>query len=67
MIGSEGLDEELKRVVRNQTELANALLELERFSVIKWHRVRQSISIHRLVQTVIHDEMPVNERERPTS
>jgi Tetratricopeptide repeat len=37
--------------------MATALLELEKFSLIKWDRPNKSITIHRLVQMVVIDEM----------
>jgi len=64
LLGSGCLEEELNQVLSNQSDLlVEALLELERFSLIKWHRSEKSISIHRLVQSVIYDEMSVSERE----
>jgi tetratricopeptide (TPR) repeat protein len=38
------------------------LLELEKLSLIKWDRSKRLIWIHRLVQTVINDEMDEEER-----
>ena len=55
------LKSELRHILSSQSELAKALLELEKFSLIKWDRQHQSISIHRLVQTVVRDDMPGEE------
>src|SRR5437016_5800844 len=52
---------ERRYALSSQSELAIALLELEKFSLIKWDRQHQSISIHRLVQTVVRDDMPEEE------
>jgi len=37
--------------------MAKALLELEKFSLLKWDRRAQTLLIHRLVQAVVKDEM----------
>ena len=51
----------MRDVVADEHELATAILELEKFSLIKWDRQSKSISIHRLVQTVISDKMSQDE------
>src|SRR5271167_4249117 len=55
--GAEALEDDLRHVISDQFEMANALLELEKFSLIKWDRRSKSITIHRLVQMVVCDEM----------
>jgi len=47
--------------INDEHDLSVALLELEKFSLIKWDRQSQSLSIHRLVQTVIRDKMSEEE------
>ena len=64
MTGSDGLEAKLKQAMHSKVEPETELLyELERFSLIWWNRAKQSISIHRLIQTVTHDEMSAIERE----
>jgi tetratricopeptide (TPR) repeat protein len=60
--GMNALAEDLRAVVSNRPARAKSLKELEKFSLIKWDRQRQVISIHRLVQTVVNDEMSPSER-----
>ena len=55
--GAEALQEDLQHIIFDQTEMATALLELEKFSLIKWDRPKKSITIHRLVQAVVIDQM----------
>jgi tetratricopeptide (TPR) repeat protein len=55
--GAKALDDDLRQVISNRSKTAEALLELEKFSLIKWDRSNRSISIHRLVQTVVSDGM----------
>jgi hypothetical protein len=55
--GANVLDEELRRVFSNRSELAKPLIELEPFSLIKWDRRGGYISLHRLVQSVACNEM----------
>ena len=59
--GIEALDNDLRQVVSNRVGLAKALIELEKFSLLKWDRFTQTLSIHRLVQTVVKDEMSETE------
>jgi tetratricopeptide (TPR) repeat protein len=60
--GAESLDENLRLVISSRSKLAETLLELEKFSLIKFHRAEGLISIHRLVQTVVSDEMTEADR-----
>lgn len=55
--GVNALDEELQQIFSSPSELAKPLIELERFSLIKWDRRGGGISLHRLVQSVVRDEM----------
>ena len=55
--GGEALPDELQKVVSNRIDMSKALIELETFSLIKWNRLTKTISIHRLVQMVVKDEM----------
>ena len=55
--GAEALPKDLRHIIVDQTEMATALLELEKFSLIKWDRRNKSITIHRLVQVVVIDKM----------
>src|SRR5438552_581546 len=55
--GVNALDRDLQELVLDQTKIANALLELEKFSLVKWNPHVKTVSVHRLVQTVVKDEM----------
>lgn len=55
--GASALDNDLQRILSTRSELAKALIALERFSIVKWDRLSNAVSIHRLVQTVVVDEM----------
>lgn len=63
--GADALEEDLRHIIFDRIKMATALLELEKFSLIKWDRPNKSITIHRLVQTVVRDEMS-NEELRST-
>ena len=56
--GSDGMDENLKRVVSDEFEFLEALSSLETLSLIKWDQQHNSVLVHRLVQAVVKDEMP---------
>ena len=60
--GAKALVNNLQEVVLDRSKLAKTLLELEKFSLIKWDRQAKSILIHRLVQIMIRDEMSEGER-----
>jgi tetratricopeptide (TPR) repeat protein len=55
--GLEGLDSELQEVIQNPLVLFEALFELERFSLIRRSITTNSVSIHRLVQAAIQDDL----------
>lgn len=59
--GANALGEDLDQVVSDPYKLAKALLVMENHSLIKWDRQNKSLSIHRLVQAVIKDEMSETE------
>jgi len=60
--GVNALSNDLQQVVSSRIDLARALIELEKFSLLKWGRLTKTIIIHRLVQTVIRDAMSEEER-----
>jgi hypothetical protein len=55
--GAEALQEDLQKLVSNRIDMSKALIELENFSLLKWNRLSKTLLIHRLVQTVVRDEM----------
>ena len=55
--GANALENDLQEIILNRSKRAKALLTLEKFSLIKWDRMAQIVLIHRLVQTVIRDDM----------
>jgi tetratricopeptide (TPR) repeat protein len=55
--GVKALRYNLQQLVSNRIEMSKALMELEKFSLLKWNRLIKTLLIHRLVQTVIKDEM----------
>ena len=61
--GIKGLPKDLQPIVASRIDLAKALLELERFSLLKWNRVTKILVIHRLVQTAIRDQMSQEEEK----
>jgi len=62
--GAEVLDEDMQRVVSNQIDRAKALIELEKFSLLKWDRQNKTLLIHRLVQRVVQDEISDTDLKR---
>ena len=55
--GAEVLQDDLRQVVSNRIDMSKALIELEKFSLLKWNRLTKTLLIHRLVQSVVKDEM----------
>ena len=55
--GAEALQEALQKLMSNRIDMSKALIELEKFSLLKWNRLSKMLLIHRLVQTVVRDEM----------
>ena len=62
-VGASVFEDDLRQLVSSRIEMTKALLELEKFSLIKWNRQQKTIQIHRLVQMVVNDEMPDAERK----
>jgi hypothetical protein len=62
LAGAIALDDSLRQVMSSETAMAKVLLELEKFSLIRWDRTHKLISIHRLVQLVVGDAMTNEER-----
>lgn len=60
--GINAFPDDLRQVMSNQIELSKGLIELEKFSLLKWNRLMKTLVIHRLVQAVIRDEMSEEER-----
>jgi len=54
----EALPDDLCQLVSNRIEMSKALIELEKFSLMKWNRSTKTLFIHRLIQAVVKDEMP---------
>lgn len=61
LAGAEALEENVRKLLSNQSLLAIALLELEKFSLLKWNRITKTISIDRLTQSVVRDGMSEEE------
>ena len=55
--GKQGLGQDLQELIGDSLAIAKALLALERFSLLKWSRETNILSIHRLVQAVVRDEL----------
>ena len=60
--GVNAIPNDLRQLVSNKREMPKALIQLEKFSLIKWNRLTNTIVIHRLVQAVIRDQLPKKER-----
>jgi tetratricopeptide (TPR) repeat protein len=52
--------------VSNRSDMSKALIELEKFSLIKWNRVTKTLLIHRLVQAVVKDQISDSDSLRNT-
>ena len=56
--GAKAIDnDDLRQLISNRIEMAKALIELEKFSLLRWDRIGKSMMVHRLVQRVVRDEM----------
>ena len=55
--GAEVLQDDVEQLLAKPIEMAKALLELEKFSLLKWDRTAKTLLVHRLVQAVVKDEM----------
>ena len=61
--GAHILEDDLQQVVSSRFEMAKALLELEKFSLIRWDRTEARIIIHRSVQSVVKESMSEDEQD----
>jgi tetratricopeptide (TPR) repeat protein len=59
--GAAFLDDELREVLTTPIEMRKAAFELEQLCLIKRNRVEDTIIRHRLVQTMVRDEMSTDE------
>jgi tetratricopeptide (TPR) repeat protein len=59
--GRAELDGDFLRLFQTPIELRKAILELEQLSLIKCNRSTDSLTVHRLVQTIVRDEMNSDE------
>jgi len=57
LAGAAVFPDNLRKLLTNHNIMREALLELEKFSLIKWNRENELITIHRLVQRFVADEM----------
>lgn len=55
--GAEVLPDDLRQVVSNRIDMSKALIELEKFSLLKWNQLTKTLLVHRLVQMAVKDEM----------
>jgi tetratricopeptide (TPR) repeat protein len=55
--GAAALHHDLAQLVRTPIEFQKAITELERFSLVKVRPADNMVTIHRLVQTMVRDEM----------
>jgi len=61
--GVDAFPDRLQQAISSRPNLSKYLIELEKFSLLKWNRQTKMVVIHRLVQTVIRDEMSEEERK----
>jgi tetratricopeptide (TPR) repeat protein len=61
LAGVKVLKNPLRKVVAIYNEMAAALLQLEKFSLVKWNRPTKTISMHRLMQSVFKDKLSKKE------
>ena len=64
MEGKNALETEMEKTLTDNMKFAEVLLCLERFSLIKWSRERETLSIHRLIQAVVKDKLESLDRLR---
>jgi len=62
--GEKCFEEPLGEVISNETQIKKELIKLEKLSLLKWDRPSKQIIIHRLVQTVVRDEIPKSDSLR---
>jgi tetratricopeptide (TPR) repeat protein len=56
-----GMDDDLERLISDESGFGEALLSFETFSLVKWDRQRHTLQLHRLVQAFVKDEMSKDE------
>jgi len=54
-------NETMRDLLNDDRTAAKTLLELEKLALIKWDQGHRTISIHRLVQSLVRDNMPYSE------
>ena len=55
--GVEALRDNLRQLVSNRIDMSKALIELEKFSLLKWNRFTKTLLVHRLMQAAVKDEI----------
>jgi hypothetical protein len=60
-------DDELRELIVNRGNVVNALLTLARHSLVKWSPQTQTVSMHRLIQAIMRDEMSETEVQANSS
>ena len=53
----DAFDSKLYETISDPMHFATTLLNLEKFSLVKWSRESNTLSMHRLIQAVVKDEM----------
>jgi tetratricopeptide (TPR) repeat protein len=56
--GSAAFEEDLRTLVTDNIKLKRGLLSLESLSLVKWSRETNALSIHRVIQAVVEDQLP---------
>jgi tetratricopeptide (TPR) repeat protein len=62
-LGGGALPAALQQALLNRPQLENALIDLETYSLVKWHRRADGLSIHRLVQNFVRDQLSPGQLE----
>lgn len=57
VVGTKGINRDLKALVQDRPGFATALRELDKWSLIKWDQEHKTIAIHRMVQSVVRDHI----------
>jgi hypothetical protein len=55
--GADALHDDLGQLLRTPIEFQKAIMELERFSLVKVNPADNTVIVHRLVQIMVRDEM----------
>jgi hypothetical protein len=61
-----GRDNDGKTLVKRHCRFAQALLDLEKFSLVKWDQTHKTISVHRIVQKLVRKQLPATSMQRET-